>query len=113
MFIEILFPAGSTLAITQYVTHRHPAFWDNPEVFDPERFSPERMRDRHEYAYIPFSAGKRQCLGRSMALLESHLALPMLLQRYRFELEPGWQVLKEPELSLRLKGGLPMRLKPA
>ena len=106
-------PAGTTLAITQYVTHRHPAFWDSPEVFDPERFRPERMRERHEYAYIPFSGGKRQCLGRSMALLESHLALPMLLQRYRFELEPGWQVLKEPELSLRLKGGLPMRLKPA
>lgn len=105
-------PAGITIGITQYVTHRHPKFWDNPESFDPERFSAERSKGRHEYAYFPFSGGGRQCLGKNLALLESQIILPMLLQRYRFELKPGWQVVKEPEISLRLKGGLWMQIKP-
>jgi len=106
-------PAGTILAISQFVTHRHPQFWENPDTFDPERFSPERSEGRHSYAYFPFGGGPRMCIGKNLALLETHLALPMLLQRFRFELEPGWQVKAEPELSLRLKGGLRMRLKPA
>jgi cytochrome P450 len=104
-------PAGITLAITQYVTHRHPDFWEDPETFDPGRFSAERSMGRHEYAYFPFSGGGRQCLGKNLALMETQIILAMLVQRYHLELEPGWQVIKEPELSLRLKGGLPMRLK--
>lgn len=105
-------PAGVAIAITQYVTHRHPGFWNNPEVFDPERFTPEHSAGRHDFAYFPFGGGGRQCLGKNLALLESQLILAMLLQRYRFELKPGWQVVKEPEISLRLKGGLWMVLKP-
>jgi len=104
--------AGITLAITQFVTHRHPEFWENPETFDPDRFSPERSAGRHGYAYFPFGGGPRLCIGKNLALLETHLTLAMLVQRYRFELEPGWQVRTEPELSLRQKGGLWMRLKP-
>ena len=65
------------------------------------------------YAYFPFGGGPRQCIGKNLALLETHLTLAMLLQRFRFELEPGRQVKTEPEVSLRLKGGLWMRLKPA
>ena len=106
-------PAGISIAITQYVTHRHPGFWDNPEAFDPERFNTEHSMGRHDYAYFPFGGGGRQCLGKNLALLESQIILVMLLQRYRFELKPGWQVVKEPEISLRLKGGLWMHLKPA
>lgn len=105
-------PAGVSIAITQYVTHRHPGFWENPEAFDPERFSVENSKGRHDYAYFPFSGGGRQCLGKNLALLESQLILAMLLQRYHFELKPGWQVIKEPEISLRMKGGLWMHLKP-
>jgi cytochrome P450 len=106
-------PAGSRLAITQYVTHRHPQFWENPDAFDPERFSAERSRGRHPYAYFPFAGGQRQCLGKNLAQIETQLVLAMLLQRYRFAIEPGWQVIKNPQLSLRMKGGLPMRLQPA
>jgi cytochrome P450 len=105
-------PAGITMAITQYVTHRHPEFWDDPDAFRPERFSPECSRGRHEYAFFPFSGGGRQCLGKSLALLEIQIILAMLLQRYRYDLKPGSPVVKEPELSLRQKGGLWMHLKP-
>ena len=106
-------PAGTRLGISQFVTHRHPSFWEAPDIFDPERFSPEHSASRHSYAYFPFGGGPRQCIGKNLALLETQLALAMLLQRFRFELEPGWQVKTEPEVTLRLKGGLRMRLKPA
>jgi cytochrome P450 len=105
-------PAGTTLAITQYVTHRHPGFWQNPDAFDPERFSPENSRGRHEYAYFPFSGGGRQCLGKNLALLETQLILPMLIQRFHIELAPGTRVVKEAELAMRPKGGLRVALKP-
>lgn len=106
-------PAGTTLALSQYVTHRHPEFWEDPERFDPERFAPERSEARPRYAYFPFGGGPRQCIGKSLALLETHLVLPMILQRYRLELEPGREVRTEPELSLRLRGGLWMRVRAA
>ena len=104
-------PAGITIGITQYVTHRHPDFWENPETFDPDRFSVERSKGRHDYAFFPFSGGGRQCLGKNLALLEIQIILAMFLQRYRFELKLGWQVSRDPVISLRLKGGLPMHLK--
>jgi cytochrome P450 len=103
-------PAGTTLAITQYVTHRHPQFWDEPARFDPERFTPQRSSGRPRYAYFPFGGGPRQCIGKNLATLETQLVLAMIVQRCRFHLAPGWEVKTEPELSLRLKGGLGMQL---
>ena len=105
-------PAGTTLAVTPFVTHRHPQLWKNPNTFDPEHFSPQQSEKRLRYAYFPFGGGPRQCIGKSMALLEIQLVLPMILQHCRFSLAPGWEVKREPELSLRLKGGLPMQLMP-
>ncbi|MEP6894953.1 MAG: cytochrome P450 [Chloroflexota bacterium] len=109
----VYIPAGSRLALTQYVTHRHPDFWENPDGFEPERFSAEKSKGRHEFAFFPFAGGGRQCLGKNLALLETHIILAMLIQRYRFEVEPGTQVIREPQLAMRVKDGLFMRLKPA
>jgi len=106
-------PAGSRLALTQYVTHRHPDFWENPDTFEPERFSAERSKGRHEFAFFPFPGGGRQCLGKNLALLETQIILAMLIQRYHFEVEPGTKVIREPQLAMRIKDGLFMRLKPA
>lgn len=105
-------PAGSRLALTQYVTHRHPDFWENPDTFEPERFSTERSKDRHEFAFFPFAGGGRQCLGKNLALLETQIILAMLIQRYHFEVEPGTKVIREPQLAMRIKDGLFMRLRP-
>jgi len=103
--------SGNNVRHYQFVTHRHPGFWDNPDIFDPERFSTERSTGRHSYAYFPFGGGRRQCIGKNLALMEIHLSLAMLLQRFHFDLQPGWHVKMDPELSLRLKDGLWMYLK--
>lgn len=106
-------PAGTTLGISQYATHRHLKFWENPEVFDPQRFRPDLVKERPRFAYFPFGGGPRICLGANFALLEAQLALPMMVQRFSYDLDPDRPVHTDPEVALRPKGGLWMRLKPA
>lgn len=106
-------PAGSSVDISPYVTHRHPAFWDDPERFDPERFTPERVAARPRYAYFPFSGGPRQCIGNSFALMEAPLLLATIAQRCRMRLADGRMPGLDPLATLRPKGGMPMVIQPA
>jgi cytochrome P450 len=106
-------PAKSVILMIPYVTHRHPAFWEEPERFDPERFTPERAAVRPRYAYFPFGGGPRLCIGNTFALMEAHLILATVAQRYRLCLVPGYAVEPEALLTLRPRDGLPMTLKPA
>ena len=103
-------PAGSSVDISPYATHRHPDFWENPEAFDPERFSVERSAARPRFAYFPFSGGPRQCIGNSFALMEAQLILATLAQRYRLRLQPGHTLTPDPLITLRPRGGLPMQV---
>jgi cytochrome P450 len=103
-------PAGSNVVLCPYVTHRHPAFWDNPEGFDPERFTPERSANRHRMAYLPFAAGPRKCIGDSFAMMEMALVVAMIAQRFRLDLVPGQTVQPEPAISLRPRDPLLMTL---
>ncbi|MDQ4077905.1 MAG: cytochrome P450, partial [Chloroflexota bacterium] len=82
-------PSDSLIILTQYLTHRHPDFWENPEVFDPERFAAGRAEDRARYAYYPFGGGPRSCIGIHFAMQELCLVLAMVAQRYRLHLQPG------------------------
>ncbi|MFF0387654.1 cytochrome P450 [Kitasatospora sp. NPDC004615] len=75
-------PAGADVLIAPYVTHRHPEHWDDPERFDPERFTPEREAARHRYAWFPFGGGPRACIGQHFSMLESVLALAVLLREF-------------------------------
>jgi cytochrome P450 len=104
-------PAGSPIVMSQYVTHRHPAFWDDPETFDPERFTPERVANRPRFAYFPFGGGPRICIGNSFALMEAHLLLATLAQRFRFDRVSGHPVVPEPTVTLRPKHGVLMTLR--
>jgi cytochrome P450 len=106
-------PAGTILDLVAYVTHHRPDVWENPEVFDPERFSPERSKGRSRYAFNPFSAGPRQCIGLGFAMTEAQIVLATVAQRYRLELPAGQQVVPFPQLTLRPRDGLPMLLHPA
>ena len=91
-------PAGSTILLSPYLTHRHPQFWDNPEAFDPERFLPARSEGRPRHAYFPFGGGPRLCMGVDMAMMEMLLIIAMVVQRYRVHLVAGHR--EEPDCIL-------------
>jgi cytochrome P450 len=103
-------PAGSSVVLCPYVTHRHPEFWDNSEVFEPERFLPEGVAGRSPYAYIPFGAGQRLCIGNHFALMEAQVIVSMVSQMYRLDLVPGFSVQPKPGITLRTTHGLVMTL---
>ena len=102
-------PAGRPVYLVPYRTHRPPAFWDNPEGFDPERFSPERSAGRPRYAYFPFGGGPRQCIGESFAWMEGTLILATFAQRWRFRLERDEQVEPQALITLRPRHGVRVR----
>lgn len=102
-------PAGSGIFLSSYVTHRHPEFWENPEGFDPERFTPERSAGRPRFAYFPFGGGPRLCIGNNFAMLEAQLLLATIAQRYRLNLVPGHPVATLPLITLRARHGMKMR----
>ncbi|WP_341721317.1 cytochrome P450 [Micromonospora sp. FIMYZ51] len=89
-------PAGATLVVSPLITQRMSMFWDRPEVFDPDRFSPELVRSRPRYAHFPFGGGPHQCLGMHLFYLEATLIVATLLSRFRFRLQrpslPGIKV---------------------
>ena len=101
-------PANQLVTVCPYVLHRHPAYWPNPEGFDPDRFLGEIQRG----TFVPFAAGPRQCIGNHFATMESQLILATLARRVRLNLVPGTRVTLDPRITLRPMGGLPMTVHP-
>lgn len=101
-------PRGTIVMMTPYFTHRHPDFWADPEAFQPDRFEPARARRRHKYAYYPFSAGPRLCMGKHFAMMEAQLVMAVVAQRYRFDLRPGYPVEAAYQITLRPRHGIHM-----
>jgi cytochrome P450 len=101
-------PAGSDVLISPYVLHRHPKYWEQPDIFLPERFSGGQPENRHRYIYLPFGAGPRICVATSFAVMEALLILTMVTQKYRLEFVPNFKVVPEPLLTLRFRNGLHM-----
>lgn len=107
-------PAGSLVAISPYLVHRHPAFWPDPAGFDPRRFLPGGHGDaatRHRYAFIPFGGGRRACVGASFAELETVLVLATIARRFRLELTERGMPAPLAQVTLRPGRNLPMRLR--
>jgi cytochrome P450 len=102
-------PAGTRMTIAPFIMHYNRRYWDQPQGFDPERFAPAAAEGRHKFAYIPFAAGPRVCIGKDFAMVEGQLALAALAQRFRIELVPAAHVEPSPQLTLRLKHGLWVR----
>ncbi len=102
--------AGSSVFISPYALHRHPSYWEDPETFDPDRFTTDRSKHRPHLAYIPFGAGPHQCIGSPLAMLEARLILPALFRRFHFKVVPGHAIAPKPGITLRFRDGLPMTL---
>ncbi|MCU0533231.1 MAG: cytochrome P450 [Hydrococcus sp. Prado102] len=103
-------PANSLIMLSPYVTHRLSAFWENPQDFNPERFTREEVAARPRYAYYPFGGGQRQCIGEIFAMTEMQLVIAMVAQQYRLHLMPGHPVEEEPMFTLRPRYGIQMTL---
>jgi cytochrome P450 len=101
-------PKGGLLLINIFNIHRHPAYWEQPETFDPERWvSGEDLK--HRFAYMPFGAGPRKCIGNNLAMMEGQLLLVMVVQKFLLQLAQQ-EVELEQAVTLRPKGGLKMSL---
>jgi cytochrome P450 len=106
-------PRGSWVYIFPYVTHHDPRFFENPQVFDPDRFAPGRVEAIPQYAYIPFGGGPRVCIGASFATMEMVLIVASVLQQFRVKLASGQGAVEpQPLIAMRPKGGLWIELEP-
>ena len=104
-------PSGLMIGMPVFFTHRDPKNFPNPEKFDPENFLPERVAARHPYAYIPFSAGPRNCIGQKFAMLEVKMVLSTILRH--FELHATGDVPTPlPQIILRPENGVQLRITP-
>ena len=101
--------AGDKMVMCTYAAHHSKKYWTDPEKFDPGRFSPDRMKRRAKYSYLPFGAGKRSCIGGQFSFVEICLALPTLLKRFEPEYI-GDPIQLNATVTLTPKGGLPFRI---
>jgi len=101
-------PANTDVLISPYLVQRHPAFWPNPERFDPDRFLPAAAELRNRFAYLPFGLGPRACIGEHLALVEMHTHVATLAHRFALELAPDQVIELEPQVNLRIRHPLRM-----
>src|ERR1700722_3526310 len=103
-------PANANVLLPLYLLHRHPHFWQEPERFWPERFAPEHEAERPRFAYMPFAAGPRHCIGETLALYEMLMHLYKVARRYRLTYVPDKPLELEAQINLRTRHPLHMRL---
>lgn len=102
--------AGADVLISPYLMHRNPSLWADPMRFDPDRFDQPGIPGGHRYAYIPFGAGPRFCIGNNLGMMEATLVLSAVARDLRLRKVPDYEVVGEPMLTLRVRGGLPMTI---
>lgn len=108
---EYLIKKDTTVLISPFIVHRHKNYWKNPEVFDPERWETEEVKQMDKFAYFPFAAGPRMCIGNNFALLEAEIILTKIIQQFDFNYVGESEPEMEPTLTLRVKHGMPMQIR--
>ncbi|XP_038616100.1 cytochrome P450 4A25-like [Tachyglossus aculeatus] len=104
-------PEGVVVSLNIYTLHRNPAVWTDPEVFDPLRFSPEKSSQRHPHAFLPFSAGSRNCIGQQLAMNELKVVVAQTLLRFKLSPDPSRPPEPTPQLVLKSKTGIHLLLR--
>src|SRR5271163_1368634 len=105
---DLVIPRGSTVVVFIYGAHHSSRHWDDPEHFDPERFTKANEKLRTPFTYLPFGAGPRGCIGGNYAMLQILMILSDLLRKYDFQLVPGQMIEARPMVILRPKHGIRM-----
>jgi cytochrome P450 len=103
-------PAGTDVLLCLYLLHRHPRYWKDPDAFRPERFDAAHEAERPRFAYMPFAAGPRHCIGETLALYEMYMHLYKVARRYRLTYVPDRTLELEAQINLRTKHPLMMKL---
>ena len=103
-------PAGTGVAIPQWIVHRDRRWYEAPDEFRPDRWTSDLQRNLPRFAYFPFGGGPRQCIGNTFALMEATLVLVTVAQRFRLCMKPGVVIEPLASITLRPKGGIPVRL---
>ncbi len=109
--LGVRIPAGTVIAISPYVLHRRRGLWDDPDAFDPGRFLGERRERIDRFAYIPFGAGPRVCIGMAFSIQEAIIILANLLRAFRFDLVEAHPVMPRQRVTLRPRSGMKMHAK--
>jgi cytochrome P450 len=109
----IMIKKGATILISPYLTHRLATVWRDPDVFDPERFLPERVASRHRFSYLPFGVGPHQCLGSNFFMVEAQLIVAAMLTRFRPVLRSSTPIDPQVVLTLRPRQRVEIALRPS
>lgn len=109
-FKGIRIKKGTVMATYFYAVHRSPDIWENPEAFQPERFSKAKKKARHPYAFVPFGGGPRMCIGKQFGLMEMKLIVAKMVQRYEMKLLPNQHIEPSPSLILKPEQAINMEL---
>jgi len=105
-------PAGANVEVQLYTLHHNPTVWENSMKYDPDRFLPENISKKDAYAFLPFSAGPRNCIGQHFSTQEQKVIISRILRRFRLELDPTFKLDKAVGIVTRPADGLKMKVLP-